>query len=49
MLLQNLTTIEPDQQMIEVAIKALETVLDKDAIHPETKKVVAFPASDPSA
>lgn len=49
MLLQNLTTTEPDQQMIEVAIKALETVLDKDAIHPEAKKVVAFPASDPSA
>ncbi len=44
MLLQNLTTIEPDRSMIEVAIKALQTVLDKDAIHPETQKVVPFPS-----
>ena len=44
MLLQNLTTVEPDGQMIEVAIKALNSVLDKDAIHPETQKVVPFPS-----
>lgn len=44
MLLQNLTTIEPDQSMIEVAIKALQTVLDKDASHPETQKVIPFPS-----
>ena len=46
MLLQNLTTVEPDEQMMEVAIKALKTVLDKDAVHPETKKVVSFSPSD---
>ena len=46
MLLQNLTTAEPDEHMIEVAIKALKTVLDRDAVHPETKKVVSFSTSD---
>jgi hypothetical protein len=30
--------------MIEVAIKALNTVVDKDAIHPEASKVVPFPS-----
>lgn len=49
MLLQNLTTVEPDEHMIEVAIKALKTVVDKDAIHPETKKVVPLPSSDSNA
>ncbi len=49
MLLQALTTNEPDEHMIEVAIRALKTVLDKDASHPEEKKVVPFPATDPSA
>lgn len=43
MLLQNLTTREPDHQQIEVAISALKTVLAKDADHPEGKKVIPFP------
>ncbi|NLL42482.1 MAG: DUF1385 domain-containing protein [Firmicutes bacterium] len=49
MLLQNLTTIEPDETMIEVAIKALKAVVDKDASHPEARKVIPLPSSDPSA
>lgn len=49
MLLQNLTTKEPDSEMLEVAIQALKTVLNKDAVHPETKKVVAFPTTDTTA
>ena len=44
MLLQSLTTVEPDDAMIEVAIKALNTVLDKDSVHPEVQKVVPFPS-----
>ncbi|NMB21149.1 MAG: DUF1385 domain-containing protein [Firmicutes bacterium] len=44
MLLQNLTTVEPDAKMIEVAIRALKTVLDKDSVHPEAQKVVPFPS-----
>ncbi len=49
MLLQNLTTKEPDRHMIEVAIKALSSVLAKDAEHPETKKIVPFPSADTTA
>lgn len=49
MLLQALTTKEPDQGQIEVAIQALQTVLSKDAIHPEGQKVVQFPSQDTTA
>ncbi len=49
MLLQNLTTREPDEQQIEVAIRALDSVLAKDADHPETKKVVPFPSANTTA
>ncbi len=43
MLLQNLTTREPDRQQMEVAIRALDSVLVKDAKHPEAKKGGPFP------
>ncbi|HHY15405.1 MAG TPA: DUF1385 domain-containing protein, partial [Firmicutes bacterium] len=46
MLLQNLTTREPDRQQMEVAIRALDSVLVKDAKHPEAKKVVPFPTAN---
>ena len=46
MLLQGLTTKEPDHGQIEVAIRALEAVLAKDEGHPEGKKVVPFPNHD---
>lgn len=49
MLLQALTTKEPDEGQIEVAIRALQAVLNKDAIHPEGKKVVPFPSHDTTA
>lgn len=45
MILQNLTTQEPDEAQIEVAIKALTSVVDRDANHEETQKVIAFPNS----
>ncbi|NLJ81122.1 MAG: DUF1385 domain-containing protein [Firmicutes bacterium] len=45
MLLQYLTTAEPDAQQIEVALKALAAVLEKDGKHPERKKIIAFPGS----
>ncbi len=49
MLLQNLTTREPDEEMLEVAIRALQTVLHKDSEHPEQKKIVQFPKADTTA
>lgn len=49
MLLQTLTTKEPDAGQIEVAISALQAVLAKDAVHPEGKKVVPFPNHDTTA
>lgn len=49
MALQNLTTREPDHEMIEVGIMALQTVLDKDQEHPEQKKIVQFPQTDTTA
>lgn len=49
MALQNLTTREPDHEMIEVGILALQTVLDKDQEHPEQKKIVQFPQTDTTA
>ncbi|MDI9458343.1 DUF1385 domain-containing protein [Candidatus Darwinibacter acetoxidans] len=49
MLLQALTTKEPDHSQIEVAISALQAVLTKDASHPEGKKVVPFPNNETTA
>ncbi len=49
MLLQALTTKEPDEGMMEVAISALQAVLAKDAAHPEGKKVVPFPNNGTTA
>lgn len=49
MLLQALTTKEPDASQIEVAISALQAVLARDAAHPEGKKVVPFPNSETTA
>lgn len=49
MLLQRLTTREPDHSQIEVAIRALKAVLDRDGHHPEGKKVVPFPNNDTTA
>lgn len=49
MLLQYLTTREPDGQQIEVAIEALNSVLAKDAEHPEARKVVPLPSADARA
>lgn len=46
MALQLLTTGRPDDQQVEVAIKALETVLAKDNSHPEAQKVKQFPKAD---
>lgn len=46
MLLQGLTTNEPDREMIEVAIEALKIVVNKDATHPESEKIVSFPTSN---
>ncbi|HHY10391.1 MAG TPA: DUF1385 domain-containing protein [Firmicutes bacterium] len=43
MLLQYLTTKEPDEGQLEVAIKALTSVVEKDAGHPESVKVLEFP------
>lgn len=43
MLLQYLTTREPDAQQMEVALRALTSVLEKDAEHPARKKIVPFP------
>jgi len=47
--LQVLTTREPDDKQIEVAIRALETVLTKDAAHKEERQIMPFPVSSPSA
>jgi len=49
MLLQALTTREPDASQIEVAISALKAVLVRDESHPEGKKVVPFPKSETTA
>lgn len=46
MLLQYLTTREPDRGQIEVALEALNSVLKRDAEHPEAKKVVPFPTGN---
>lgn len=43
--LQFLTTREPDHSQIEVAIKALQTVVDADRDHHEEQKVRQFPCS----
>lgn len=45
MALQYFTTREPDDGQIEVAIRALQSVLDKDASHAEEKKIRPFPGS----
>lgn len=49
MLLQNLTTKEPDRSQIEVAIQALSSVVQRDAEHAESKKVVPFPTPNTTA
>lgn len=43
MALQQLTTREPDDQQIGVAIAALNTVIKEDALHSEERKVIPFP------
>ena len=43
MLLQNLTTREPDHDQIEVAIKALTTVLERDQSRGELDRIHPFP------
>lgn len=45
MALQFFTTREPDDEQIEVAIKALESVMARDAAHSEERKVKPFPGS----
>ncbi|NLM55627.1 MAG: DUF1385 domain-containing protein [Firmicutes bacterium] len=45
MALQHFTTKEPDDSQIEVAIRALETVVQRDASHSEERKVKQFPGS----
>lgn len=49
MLLQHLTTRDPDHEQIEVAISALKSVLEQDATHPDEKKVVQFPNTHTTA
>lgn len=49
MLLQGLTTKEPDHSQIEVAISALKAVLARDMAHPEGKKVVPFSNNETTA
>lgn len=49
MFLQYLTTREPDSQQVEVAIEALQAVLDQDGTHPEGKKVIPFPTKENTA
>ncbi|NMA60539.1 MAG: DUF1385 domain-containing protein, partial [Firmicutes bacterium] len=46
MLLQNLTTQEPDHEQIEVAIRALMSVVERDGAHQEAQKVVEFPTTN---
>ena len=43
MALQYLTTKEPDDSQIEVAIKALQAVVQRDASHEEERKIKQFP------
>lgn len=43
MALQRLTTREPDDQQVRVAIAALNTVIHEDALHSEERKVIPFP------
>ena len=45
MALQYFTTKEPDDSQIEVAIRALQTVIQRDASHNEERKVKQFPGS----
>ena len=47
LVMQRLTTREPDDQMIEVAIAALERVLDEDG-HPITAEAASSSAATPS-
>ena len=49
MALQHFTTKEPDDSQIEVAIRALETVVQRDASHSEERKVKQFPGSSNTA
>ena len=41
--LQYLTTRQPDESQIEVALKALQDVLAEDAAHAEEQKIRQFP------
>lgn len=49
MLLQHFTTREPDHTQIEVAIKALNTVLDRDASRGDMEKIRKFPSPSTNA